>query len=289
MRTVATYAIKGGVGKTTAAVNLAQLAACEGHRTLLWDLDPQGSATFLFRVRPWVKGGAKGLVTGSRPPELSIKGTDVEGLDLLPADFRYRVLDRELDAAGHPRRRLRSLLGSLSQEYDLVILDCPPSVSLTCESVLMSTDLLLVPVVPAPLATRSLDQLLEFLAELGRPQDRSSGPRRPQVMAFLSMVDRRRKIHRDLVESLLREQREITDVVVPACAAVEQMAQKLEPVAQFAPRSTAAVAYRELWDRVRSRIGLSDLSVPPRPSSRRPAGPTGTRRGSGREPTGNGR
>lgn len=292
MRVLATYAIKGGVGKTSAAVNLAQLAACEGHRTLLWDLDPQGSATFLFRVRPRVRGGARGLVRGTRAPELSIKGTDVEGLDLLPADFRYRVLDRELDSLGHPRKRLRNLLRPLAGEYDLVVLDCPPSVSLACESILASADLLLVPVIPAPLALRSLDQLVDFLDGIAGDGGRSggsAGPGGPQLMIFLSMVDRRRRLHRDLATGLREERQEVTDVAVPVCAAVEQMAQRLEPVSQFAPRSTAAVAYRELWDRVRSGIGLSDLSVPPRPSSRRPAGRAGRTKGSGRESTGNGR
>ena len=69
MKVLASYNIKGGVGKTSTAVNLAYLAAREGRRTLLWDLDPQGAATYLFRVRPRVKGGGRGLVTRKRPME----------------------------------------------------------------------------------------------------------------------------------------------------------------------------------------------------------------------------
>ena len=84
MNTLATYNIKGGVGKTAAAVNLAYLAASDGRRTLLWDLDPQGAATYLFRVKPRVKGGGRGLVSGKRPVDDAVKATDFDNLDLLP-------------------------------------------------------------------------------------------------------------------------------------------------------------------------------------------------------------
>ena len=107
MKVLATYNIKGGVGKTSTAVNLAYLAAREGRRTLLWDLDPQAAATFLFRVRPRVKGGGRGLVTRQRPIEAALKATDFEGLDLLPADFSYRNMDLELDDTKKRTRRLR--------------------------------------------------------------------------------------------------------------------------------------------------------------------------------------
>jgi hypothetical protein len=125
MKTYATYNIKGGVGKTSTAVNLAYLAAREGRRTLLWDLDPQGAATFLFRVRPRVKGGGRALVRGRRPLEDAVKGSDFDNLDLLPADFSYRNMDLELDNAKRPTRLLRRLLTTVSDDYDVVFLDCP--------------------------------------------------------------------------------------------------------------------------------------------------------------------
>ena len=85
MRVYATYNIKGGVGKTTTAVNLAHLAAADGLRAVLWDLDPQGAASFMFRVKPRVKGGGKALIRGTRPLDDAIKGTDFDNLDLIPA------------------------------------------------------------------------------------------------------------------------------------------------------------------------------------------------------------
>ena len=119
MKIYATYNIKGGVGKTTTAVNLAFLAAESGLRTVLWDLDPQAAATFMFRVKPRVKGGGKALIRGKRPLDDAIKGTDFDNLDLIPADFTYRNMDLLLGGAdGKPTRRIAELLKPLAGEYD---------------------------------------------------------------------------------------------------------------------------------------------------------------------------
>ena len=124
MKIFATYNIKGGVGKTTAAVNLAYLSAADGCRTLLWDLDPQGAASFLFRVKPRVKGGGKALIRGTKALDDAIKGTDFDYLDLLPADFTYRNMDLLLDDAGaKSTRKLARLLKPLAAEYEHVFLD----------------------------------------------------------------------------------------------------------------------------------------------------------------------
>ena len=106
MKVLATYNIKGGVGKTATAVNLAYLAAAEGARTLVWDLDPQGAASFYFRVKPKVKGGSEALITGRRALDRAIKGTDYDNLDLIPADFSYRNMDLEL---GETKKRTRRI------------------------------------------------------------------------------------------------------------------------------------------------------------------------------------
>ena len=155
MKVVATYNIKGGVGKTTTAVNIAALAAADGLRTLLWDLDPQGAASFLFRVRPKVRGGGRKLVRGRSDITEVLRGTDVEGLDLLPADFSYRHMDLVLDESGKPTRRLRKVLAPLGEHYDLAVLDCPPSISLVSESVFDAADALLVPLIPSTLTLRT--------------------------------------------------------------------------------------------------------------------------------------
>jgi cellulose biosynthesis protein BcsQ len=155
MKVYAAYNIKGGVGKTSAAVNLAHLAALDGHKVLLWDLDPQGAATYMFRVRAKVKGGGRALVEGSRSLDDAIKASDFDGLDVVPADFRYRNLDVQLDDMKRPTRRIRELLRPLQTQYDVVFLDCPPSISLLSENVLHAVDTLLVPMIPATLSVRA--------------------------------------------------------------------------------------------------------------------------------------
>ena len=244
MNVVATYNIKGGVGKTSTAVNLGYLAARDGLRTLIWDLDPQGSATYLFRVKPKVKGGGKALVEGRRRLDEAIKATDFDQLDLMPADFSYRNLDLDLDSTKRPTDRLRRLLAPLNDEYDLVILDCPPSVSLVSENVIHACDVLLVPLIPAMLSVRTFDQLIDFI-------DRMPG-RKPQVMAFLSMVDRRKKAHREFTERLPHDRASVVAEAIPNRAVIEQMAQQRAPVPEFAPHSSATTAYEALWARVQS-------------------------------------
>ncbi|MCK5382161.1 MAG: AAA family ATPase, partial [Gammaproteobacteria bacterium] len=110
LKVIATYNIKGGVGKTATAVNLAWLAAREGAPTLVWDLDPQGAASYYFRIKPRIKGGGKRLVQGKRDLDDFIRGTDYELLDLLPADFSYRNMDLFLEQAKNPVRQLHKLL-----------------------------------------------------------------------------------------------------------------------------------------------------------------------------------
>ncbi|GAB2475112.1 ParA family protein [Jatrophihabitans fulvus] len=240
MRIAATYNIKGGVGKTSTAVNIAYESAQRGLRTLLWDLDAQGAATYILRVEAHVKGGGKRLVRGTRPLVDAIKGSDYDGLDLLPADFTYRHLDLLLDEAKKPTRRLGRLLEPLADEFDLVVLDCPPSMSLLSENVLRAADIVLVPLIPTTLSVRTLDQLTGFLQEQPAP--------RPRLLGFFSMVDARKKLHRDITAELPGTRDDLARAAIPMLSVVEQMAQRREPVAAFAPRSTAARRYRELWD-----------------------------------------
>ena len=243
---LATYNIKGGVGKTSTAVNLAYLAARGGAPTLLWDLDPQGASTYLFRVKPKVRGGTRKVLGRGRDLDARIKGTDFDGLDLLPADFRYRHMDLALDRFKHPTRRLARVLKPLRAEYEYIFLDCPPSISLVSETVFEAADALLVPIIPATLSSRTLEQLEAVLDGGG-----------PQVLAFLSMVDRRKRLHRELTESLRATHPEVLETAIPTSAEIERMGVERDVVASFAPRGRAAAAYEGLWLDVIHRLSIS--------------------------------
>jgi chromosome partitioning protein len=242
-KVLATYNIKGGVGKTSAAVNLAYLAARDGFPTLVWDLDPQGAATYLFRVRPKVRGGGRRLVRLRTDVTRLVKGTDHPGLDLLPSDFSYRHLDLVLNRFKRPTMRLKRVLEPLRDEYDYVILDCPPSISLVSESVFETADALLVPIIPATLSSRTFEQLSEMVKD------------GPQILAFFSMLEVRKELHREVMAQL-RSTHGVTmlGAGIPAADEVERMGVERDVVAAFAPGSRAALAYEALWWDVSRRL-----------------------------------
>jgi chromosome partitioning protein len=246
---LATYNIKGGVGKTSAAVNLAYLAARGGQRTLLWDLDPQAAATYLFRVKPRLRGGSRRLVRLRSEVHALIKETDYVGLDLLPADFSYRHLDLALDSFKKPTRRLARVLRPLADDYAYIFLDCPPSISLVSESVFEAADALLVPIIPATLSARTFQQLSELI-EQGRVASVA-------VLAFFSMLDVRKSLHRQVMARLRAEYpRTLLGAAIPAADEVEQMGESRTVVEEIAPGGRAALAYEALWWDVRRRLAL---------------------------------
>ena len=248
MTTLALYSNKGGVGKTAAAVNLAYLAARSGYATLICDLDPQASATFYFRVKPKLKRKARGLVGERKPLERSIKETDYENLDLLPADFSHRNLDIVFDNQKKSKQRLDIVLKPLRKEYDLIILDCPPTINILAENIFNASDLLLVPLIPTTLSVRTHEQLLAFFRESGRDPK--------QVAAFFSMVDRRKKLHREIMATLSDQFSGILHSAIPYLSQIERMGIYREPAPAFAPNSKAARAYQALWAEIQQELDL---------------------------------
>ena len=246
MKVLAVYNIKGGVGKTTTAVNLAWLSAREGARTLVWDLDPQGAASFYFRIRPKVKGIPR-LIRRRYDPRLRVRGTDFDRLDLLPADFAYRNLDLLLSATRRPRKRLKKLLRPLAEAYDHIFLDCAPSISLVSEGIFVAADALVVPTIPTTLSLRTLDQLITHLETLRRRQ-------RPRVLPFFSMVDQRRSLHRTVSEGGASDRIRFLRTRIPSSSVVERMGVNRAPLATYARSSAAARAYQELWAEIKQTL-----------------------------------
>jgi chromosome partitioning protein len=248
MKIVGIYSIKGGVGKTSTTVNLAYLSAAAGYRTLVWDLDPQGATSYYFRVRPKVKGGGHALLSGRRELDDVIKGTDFDLLDLLPADFSYRNMDILLEGEKKPVRQLERLLKPLRREYDIVFLDCPPSISLMSENIFRAADALLVPLIPSTLSARTLTQLSDFLAA-------DEGHGKLRLLPFFSMVDRDRILHTETMGLLAGQYPELMESVIPLVPEIERMGLHRMPLPAYAPGDAASAAYRSLWAELRARIG----------------------------------
>jgi cellulose biosynthesis protein BcsQ len=245
MKIIGVYNIKGGVGKTATAVNIAHLAAKSGLRTLIWDLDPQAAATFYLRIKPKVKRSNK-LLRGKGGLDDVVKGSDYPNLDLLPADFSYRNMDLVLGENKKPTLRLLKLLRPLSEKYDLVVLDCPPSISLVSENIFRAADALLLPTIPTTLSLRTMQQLLDFME--GR---RLMTP----VYAFYSMVDRRKRLHQDVIAGPCDPRCTVLRTLIPYATEVERMGIERRPVTDYVPRSPAGVAYEALWDEARAKVG----------------------------------
>ena len=246
MKIVALYSIKGGVGKTSSAVNLAFISACKGYRTLVWDLDPQGASSFYFRIKPKVKGGSKDLIAGKRELDGLIKGTDFENLDLLPADFSFRNLDLVLDAKKKPTQQLKKLLKPLAEDYDFIFLDCPPNISLLSEAIFEAAEILLSPLIPTTLSLRTLEQLKDFV--------NNNDLKKLKLIPFFSMVDRRKKMHVGCMLALTAKYPEILTTVIPYASDIERMGIERMPLGAYSKKSAAQHAYVTLWEEILEHI-----------------------------------
>lgn len=248
MIVLATYNIKGGVGKTAAAVNLSWLASRAGLRTLVWDLDPQGAATFYFRIEAERTSDASRLLDKKRGLGAAIRSTDYPRLDLIPASLGLRHLDLELSEFKKPTERLQKLLAGLAPDYDVVFLDCAPNLSLVSENIFGMADWLVVPLIPTPLSLRAYTQLKSFCETEGLDASK--------LLPFFSMVDRRRQLHCELVQRFAAEHAELLRSFVPYTSLVERMGEERAPVGAFAAGSPGARAFEALWKACATRIGL---------------------------------
>ncbi len=246
MNVLAVYSIKGGVGKTSNAVNLAYTASRNGYRTLVWDLDPQGASSYYFRIKAKIKGGSKDLIAGKRELDGLIKGTDFDNLDLLPADFSFRNLDLVLDAKKKPTQQLKKLLKPLAEQYDFIFLDCPPNISLLSEAVFKAADILLSPIIPTTLSLRTLEQLEKFIID--------NDLNRLTLIPFFSMADRRKKMHRDIMGNLMQKHPEILTTAIPYASDIERMGLERMPLGGYIKKSPSTLAYDALWREILGRI-----------------------------------
>jgi chromosome partitioning protein len=239
-RTLAVYSLKGGVGKTTLAVNLAWASATlSSRKTLLWDLDGQAAATWLLGHDPNGKEAGAAIRREVDAKKL-IRPTAIERLDLLPADVSLRELDvafRTLDK----KNRLAKLVGDLAGAYDRIVIDCPPGLTDTSDQIMRAADLVVVPVIPSALSRRALDAIAAHVSA-------KKGPKVTLAPVF-SMVDRRRALHR---EALAQHP---DWPAIPMASAFEAMTDRRAPLGTFAPRGSAGVeAVAALWQRVEAAL-----------------------------------
>lgn len=247
MKIVAVTNIKGGVGKTTTAVNLGYLSAAAGRATVLWDLDPQGAATYLLRCESAERASVRKLLSGKRElPELIVP-SDFEKLDVLPSDFSYRNFDVHLIERKRPTERLLRMSRPLAARYGTLLLDCPPGISLLSENVLRAADVVVVPLLPTPLSVRMLAQLQEFVSGEGWTD--------LKLVPFFSMVDRRKSLHHEIIAASRERFPTLLATEVPYSSDIERMTERRAPLPSFSPRSAVGLIYAALWAEIEAAIG----------------------------------
>jgi cellulose biosynthesis protein BcsQ len=246
LRIISVYNIKGGVGKTTTAVNLAYLSSLEGARTLLWDLDPQGASTYTLRCEPKVEGGARELVDGEKPLWALTRETDYRKLHLIPSDFSYRHMDTMIDEYREATKHLLRLMRPLRDEYDYLIIDCPPGMTLVSENIVRASDAIVTPVLPSPFSIQMLNTLMHFIEEK-QWSDVS-------ILPFFSMVDRRKNLHKHVTESLRDEYPMILQTEIPYSSEIEQMSLRRAPIPSYSPKSRAGRAFTALWSEIQREM-----------------------------------
>ena len=232
---------KGGVGKTTTAINLAAALALDGRTTLLIDLDPQGSATTGLGVRAaGIEGTVyEGLVEGRDLLEL-VRPTGVDGLDIVPATRDLAGAEIELVNLPDREHRLHRALARVRLQYEMLLIDCPPSLSLITVNALRAADGVLIPL---QCEYYALEGLTALLATVGRVRD-TLNPTLALDGIILTMFDSRNSLARQVQQEVRTHFGEqVFRTVIPRNVRLSESPSHGVPVMLYDPSSRGAVAY----------------------------------------------
>lgn len=244
MKTLAFYNLKGGVGKTTTAVNFAYFAAKEGERVLLWDLDAQGGASFHFQFS--ASSVSNPPDSDQKPIERLIKTTNYANVDLIPANFKIRNLDVVLKNLKKGTRILSKMIQSVAHRYDYLFFDCPASISLLAQSIFRTADYLIIPVIPTTLAVQTFSRIQRYLFKQSSEQIAT-------IIPFFSMVDFRKNLHREIMETH-GIQNGFCQSYVSTRSQVEKMGHYHAPLPDYDQDSKSYDEVKALWEEIKTRM-----------------------------------
>jgi chromosome partitioning protein len=245
MITVALYNLKGGVGKTASCVNFAYLAAKDGYKTLLWDIDPQGSTTFYYNVKPKDAQGIKKLISKDANLDSAILATEYENLEIIASDNSVKSFDIMVEEMKGQKNRLKGILKQLENEYDFVFIDCPPGFSALSENIFNASDVVLMPIIPTTLSIRTYNMVKDYFKD----KDLDSS----KLMCFFTMADRRKNLHNEIMEQLYKDKKFFQNYI-PYLSEVEKMGIHRQPIEEYARSSYAARCYHDLWTEIKEGV-----------------------------------
>ena len=239
------YNLKGGVGKTASCVNFAYMAAKDGYRTLVWDLDPQGASSYYFKAQAPAKGSVKKIIDHNLSITEAIMQTPYQGIDIIPADISARKLDILLETQHNTKKYFKSLLKELSNDYDFIFIDCSPGFSNVAENIFYASDAVLMPVIPTTLSVRTYEQVKHYFMDKDIDLNK--------LMCFFTMVDSRKNLHNETMQQLYKDKR-FFEHYIPNLSDIERMGVKKAPIEVFAPSGYGNVCYRALWNEIKEGV-----------------------------------
>ncbi|MEA2622578.1 MAG: chromosome partitioning protein [Chloroflexota bacterium] len=244
---------KGGVGKTTTVVSVASYLAMEGQRVLIIDLDPQGNATSGAGLdKRSVTSSIYDALIGSQPIGELIQPTRIEGLSIVPSSRDLAGAEVELVPVPDRERRLAETLKSVDQDFDYILLDCPPSLGLLTVNALAAADSVLIPIQCEYYALEGLGQLMatvNLVRERLNPHLRLKG-------VVLTMFDARTTLSADVTAEVQRHLgSQVFDVIIPRSVRLAEAPSYGRPIPLYSPSSRGAQAYRELASELLMRDG----------------------------------
>ena len=259
-QTIACANQKGGVGKTTTVVNLGSYLAAAGERVLVIDLDPQGNATsgLGFRRDSIERSVYDAIIDGADLSELVLRVSIDDRLALIPSTIALAGAEVELAPVEGRERRLGRLLAEILDEYDYILIDCPPSLGLLTVNALTASDSVLIPLQCEYYALEGLTQLL---ATLDLVRDHLN-PTLSVAGIVLTMFDGRTNLSADVAAEARRHMGDLVfDTIVPRSVRLSEAPSHGLPIQRYSPDSPGAMAYAALADELRRRDGRTTKNV----------------------------